>query len=47
MELTIVGTGYVGLTAGVCLANKGHNIICLDTNLPKIEQLKKGMEVIY
>ena len=47
MELTIVGTGYVGLTAGVCLANKGHNIICLDTNLPKIEKLKNGMEVIY
>lgn len=47
MKITIVGTGYVGLTTGVCLANKGHEIICVDIDENKIEKLNYGKEVIY
>ena len=47
MKITIVGTGYVGLTSGVCLANKGHEISCVDIDEKKIEKLNQGKEVIY
>lgn len=47
MRITIVGTGYVGLTTGVCLANKGHEITCVDIDENKIEKLNHGKEVIY
>ena len=32
MNITVIGTGYVGLVSGVCLSEIGHNITCLDTN---------------
>ena len=46
MNITVIGTGYVGLVSGVCLADIGHNVICLDTNKKVIEKLNRG-EVPY
>jgi len=43
MKLAIIGTGYVGLTTGTCLANLGNDIICVDVDESKIEKLKKGI----
>lgn len=39
MKIAIIGTGYVGLTTGTCLADLGHQVICIDNNLEKIEKL--------
>ncbi len=47
MKIAIVGTGYVGLVAGVCFANSGHCVICIDTNEDKISVLKEGRVPIY
>ena len=32
MQIAVIGTGYVGLVSGVCLADAGHNVLCLDIN---------------
>ena len=37
MNITIIGTGYVGLTTGVCLSQVGNNVICLDIDKKKIK----------
>ena len=47
MKIAIVGTGYVGLVAGVCFANSGHRVICVDTDKDKISILKAGQVPIY
>ncbi|MDQ6652462.1 MAG: UDP-glucose 6-dehydrogenase, partial [Acidobacteriota bacterium] len=47
MRVAIIGTGYVGLTTGVCLAFIGHSVCCLDTDESKIEGLKNGRIPIY
>jgi UDPglucose 6-dehydrogenase len=47
MRVAIIGTGYVGLTTGVCLAFIGHQVFCLDTNESKIKDLKAGRIPIY
>ncbi len=47
MNVSIIGTGYVGLTTGVCLAYLGHKVKCLDTDARKIELLKSGGTPIF
>ena len=47
MNITVIGTGYVGLVSGVCLSEIGHNITCLDTNKKVIEKLNKGKVPYY
>jgi UDPglucose 6-dehydrogenase len=47
MNVAIIGTGYVGLTTGVCLAYIGHSVTCLDTDAAKIDALKAGQIPIY
>lgn len=47
MNLTIVGTGYVGLVSGTCLAETGNNVICVDVDEKKIETMKEGLIPIY
>lgn len=47
MNISIIGTGYVGLVTGTCLAEVGHHVICVDNNPVKLEQLKKNQIPIY
>ncbi len=47
MKIVVAGTGYVGLVSGVCLADKGYNVTCVDINEEKIENLSKGKSPIY
>lgn len=47
MNLTIIGSGYVGLTTGTCFAEMGHHVICVDNNEEKIRTLQGGSIPIY
>ncbi|MEW6621788.1 MAG: UDP-glucose/GDP-mannose dehydrogenase family protein [Bacillota bacterium] len=46
-KVAVAGTGYVGLVTGVCLADIGHSVICVDINEAKINMLKRGEIPIY
>jgi UDPglucose 6-dehydrogenase len=47
MNIAIIGTGYVGLVSGVCLASIGHKVICVDVDEKKINNLKNNIIPIY
>lgn len=47
MNIAVIGTGYVGLVSGTCLAEVGNNVICVDIDQEKVAQLKKGIVPIY
>ena len=47
MNITIIGTGYVGLVTGVCLSNVGNKVTCLDVEKSKIDSLNSGECPIY
>lgn len=47
MNIAIIGTGYVGLVSGTCFAETGNNVVCIDINEEKINQLRRGETPIY
>ncbi|MEL6222777.1 MAG: UDP-glucose/GDP-mannose dehydrogenase family protein [Cyanobacteria bacterium J06627_8] len=47
MRVCVIGTGYVGLVTGVCLAHIGHDVICVDNNEEKVKVMKAGQSPIY
>ena len=47
MKITVFGTGYVGLVTGACLADVGHQVMCVDVDQGKIERLKQGIIPIF
>src|SRR5438105_14686219 len=47
MNLSIIGSGYVGLVTGACFADVGHNVTCVDNDARKIEVLRAGRVPIY
>jgi UDPglucose 6-dehydrogenase len=47
MKISVLGTGYVGLVSGVCLAEKGHQVICVDIDPQKVAQTNQGIPVIF
>ena len=47
MRVCVIGTGYVGLVTGVCLAHTGHHVICVDNNEAKVDMMKAGQSPIY
>ena len=42
MKIVMIGTAYVGLVSGVCLADFGHEVVCVDNDNAKIEMLNSG-----
>ncbi|MBL7882599.1 MAG: UDP-glucose/GDP-mannose dehydrogenase family protein [Bacteroidia bacterium] len=47
MNIAVVGTGYVGLVTGTCLAETGNNVICVDINEDKVKKMQSGIVPIY
>src|SRR5690348_11708500 len=47
MNVTVVGTGYVGLVTGCCLAEAGHQVVCVDNNEAKVKELKQAQSPIF
>ncbi|MFD0863114.1 UDP-glucose dehydrogenase family protein [Sungkyunkwania multivorans] len=47
MKITVIGTGYVGLVTGTCLAETGNDVLCVDINEEKVNLMKKGKVPIY
>ncbi|MFI3327560.1 MAG: UDP-glucose/GDP-mannose dehydrogenase family protein [Rikenellaceae bacterium] len=47
MNITVIGSGYVGLVAGACFADMGHSVICVDNDHEKLDLLRRGVVPIY
>ena len=47
MKITVVGTGYVGLVTGTCLAETGNDVLCVDIDAKKVEMMRNGVVPIY
>jgi UDPglucose 6-dehydrogenase len=47
MKISVIGTGYVGLVTGTCLAETGNDVLCIDNDKDKVKQLKEGIVPIY
>jgi UDPglucose 6-dehydrogenase/GDP-mannose 6-dehydrogenase len=47
MKVAIIGTGYVGLVSGVCLAEKGHHVTCVDIDAAKVDRINRGDAPIH
>ncbi len=47
MKIAVAGTGYVGLVAGVCFAEKGHDVTCVDVDEKKVRMMESGVSPIY
>jgi UDPglucose 6-dehydrogenase len=47
MRVSVIGTGYVGLVSGVCLAHTGHEVVCVDVDERKVERINRGDPPIY
>jgi len=47
MNISVIGTGYVGLVTGACLSGSGNNVICVDIDEGKVESLKQGIVPFY
>ncbi|MBD5496141.1 MAG: UDP-glucose/GDP-mannose dehydrogenase family protein [Lachnospiraceae bacterium] len=47
MKITVAGTGYVGLVSGVCFAEKGHDVTCVDVDKNKVKLMESGVTPIY
>src|SRR5690606_382225 len=47
MKISIFGTGYVGLVTGTCLAEVGHDVVCVDTDQAKVDGLNRGEVSIF
>ena len=47
MKISVIGTGYVGLVTGTCLAETGNEVICVDIDKEKVEKMRNGVVPIY
>ncbi|HEX4774229.1 MAG TPA: 2-dehydropantoate 2-reductase N-terminal domain-containing protein, partial [Candidatus Saccharimonadales bacterium] len=47
MKIAVIGTGYVGLVTGCCLAEAGHHVTCVDNNAEKVEAMRRGEVPIF
>ena len=47
MNITVIGTGYVGLVVGSCFAEGGNDVVCVDNNQEKVSRLREGVIPIY
>lgn len=47
MKISVIGTGYVGLVTGTCLAETGNEVLCIDINEEKVKQMQEGIVPIY
>lgn len=47
MKVSVIGMGYVGLVTGVCLAEKGHQVVCVDVDEAKVEKINQAIPILY